>query len=371
MCGIAGFCNFDEDYQKKCGYWDKVLLDMRRALAHRGADDSGAFIRKNVGLSHTRLAVRDLRYGVQPIYRKVEDREYAICCDGELYNSFEIKSELINAGYEFKTTTDTEVILYAYIHFGKEFVNKLNGIFAFAIWDETTKEFILYRDRIGSKPLFYGFTEDGTFIFGSEIKALFKYPGFEPKVDIDGMREIFGIGPARTAGNGVFKNVNEIIAGHYLVFTKNKQLSDITYWDLNPKEHKDSYEDTVEKVRFLVTDAIERQLISDVPVCSFLSGGIDSSIVTAVAQNSLSKKGKILNTFSFDYTENDKYFKSNAFQPERDKPYVDIMVNEYKTAHTHLECSQEQLFENLYKAVIARDLPCMADVGKLVIVFLL
>ncbi len=369
MCGIAGFCNFEQDYRKKCGYWDKVLLDMRRTIAHRGADDSGAFMRKHIGLSHTRLAIRDISNGVQPIYRKVEDNEYAICYNGEIYNTNELKGTLINLGYEFKTTTDTEVILYAYIHFGPKFVEKLNGIFAFAIWDESKQRLLLYRDRVGIKPLFYGFTKDNTLIFGSEIKALFKYPEFKPQIGIEGFKEVFGIGPARTAGNGVFKNVTEVKPGHYIMFTENKQLFDILYWDLNPKEHEDSYEDTVDNVKYLVTDAIERQLVSDVPVCSFLSGGIDSSIVTAVAQNYLYKKGKVLNTFSFDFNDNDKYFQSNAFQPERDKPYVDIMVNEYKTNHTYLECSQQQLFDNLYAAVIARDLPNMADVESSLLYF--
>lgn len=362
MCGIAGFCNFEQDYQKKCGYWDKVLLDMRKIIAHRGADDSGAFMRKNVGFSHTRLAIRDISHGVQPILRTVAGREYAICYNGEIYNTTELKSRLINAGYEFTTTTDTEVILYAYIHFGMDFVNMLNGIFAFAIWDEYKGQLILYRDRVGIKPLFYAFTKDNTLIFGSEIKALFKYPDFEPEIDINSMREIFGIGPARTSGNGIFTNVCEVIPGHYILFTKNKQLSDITYWDLIPKEHEDDYEDTVDTVKYLVTDAIERQMVSDVPVCSFLSGGIDSSIVTAVAQKFLHTQGKTLNTFSFDYDGNDEYFQSNAFQPERDRPYVDIMVQVYNTNHTYLECTQQQLFDNLYAAVIAKDLPCMADV---------
>ena len=309
MCGIAGFCNFSQNYLKKCGYWDKVLYDMRKVIAHRGADDAGAYTRENVGFSHTRLAIRDISGGVQPIVRVVEGREYAICYNGEIYNTAELKSELSLAGYEFETTTDTEVILYAYIQYGVEFVNKLNGIFAFAIWDNSAGQMILYRDRVGIKPLFYAMTEDKTLIFGSEMKALFKFPEFTPAVDIDGLREVFGIGPARSAGNGVFRNVYEVVPGHFMVFTKSKQLSDITYWELEAREHEDNYEDTVDTVKYLVTDAIERQLVSDVPVCSFLSGGIDSSIVTAVAQKYMDSKGKKLNTFSFDYSDNDKYFQ--------------------------------------------------------------
>lgn len=197
MCGIAGFCNFYSDYTENREYWNKVLTDMRRAVAHRGSDNTGEYLRKNVGLSHTRLAIRDLCNGAQPIIKNISGREFAIVYNGEIYNTDELMPELSRAGYRFETTTDTEVILYAYIHYGIDFVNRLNGIFAFAIWDEELERVVLYRDRVGVKPLFYTVMDD-TLVFGSEIKVLFRFPGIKPELDINGFREIFGIGPART-----------------------------------------------------------------------------------------------------------------------------------------------------------------------------
>lgn len=368
MCGIAGFCNFERDYTKDFLYWNNILINMRQVIAHRGNDNRGEYIRENIGLGHTRLSIRDLNNGAQPIIKNIGGREYVIVYNGEIYNTEELTAELREAGHKFTTTTDTEVILLGYIQWGREFVNRLNGIFAFAIWDAYEQKLVLYRDRVGIKPLFYAFTEDNAILFGSEIKALFEYPGFSPQIDINGMREIFGIGPARSGGNGVFKGVYEIKPGHLAVFDR-EGFKDIMYWNLVSGEHNDTYEQTVEKVSFLVRDAIERQMVSDVPVCSFLSGGIDSSIVTAVASNHLKKSGKILNTFSFDFTDNDIYFKSNSFQPERDRPYVDIMLKKYNTNHTYLECDEASLADYLYNAVDAKDLPNMADVEASLLYF--
>lgn len=367
MCGIAGFCNYSADYTQNENFWNKILIDMRKAVAHRGCDNTGEYLRKNVGLSHTRLSIRDLCFGAQPIIRKINGFEYVIVYNGEIYNTDELTPELTDAGYVFETTTDTEVILYAYIHYGIDFVNKLNGIFAFAIWDGRLENLVLYRDRVGVKPLFYTIN-DKTLVFGSEIKALFCFPGIKPEIDTDGFREIFGIGPARTAGNGVFKGINEIRPGHYAVFSRSGFKS-IQYWELESHPHTDSYEETVRKVSFLVRDAIERQMVSDVPVCSFLSGGVDSSIVTAAASNFLSGRGLQLNTFSFDFKDNDVYFKSNAFQPERDRPYVDIMLSKYNLNHTYLECDEELLAGLLYTAVDAKDLPGMADIDASLLYF--
>jgi len=367
MCGIAGFCNYSIDYTQRNEFWKDILINMRKSLAHRGNDNVGEFLRKHVGLSHTRLSIRDLCHGAQPIVRNINGVEYVIVYNGEIYNTDELSPELKRAGYCFETTTDTEVILYAYIHYGIDFVNKLNGIFAFAIWDGGLERLILYRDRVGVKPLFYTIKDD-TIVFGSEIKALFCFPGLMPKIDINGYREIFGIGPARTPGNGVFNGINEVKPGHYVVFSK-KGLNIVNYWELESRVHTDSYQETVEKVSFLVRDAIVRQMVSDVPVCSFLSGGIDSSIVTAVASDYLTENGAKLNTFSFDFKDNSLYFKSNAFQPERDRPFVDIMLKKYNLNHTYLECDESLLADLLYTAVDAKDLPGMTDIDASLLYF--
>lgn len=367
MCGIAGFCNYSLDYTEQTEYWLDTLIRMRTSIAHRGMDDSGEYLGKHIGLCHSRLSIRDLCFGKQPIVRTIDRYDYVIVYNGEIYNTEELTLQLEKAGFVFETTTDTEVILYAYIHYGIDFVKKLNGIFAFAIWDGKLESLILYRDRVGVKPLFYSI-KNRTLVFGSEIKALFCYPDIKPEIDINSFREVFGIGPARTPGNGVFAGINEIKPGYYAVFSRTG-MAYTRYWELESREHTDTYEQTLEKVSYLVRDAIRRQMVSDVPVCSFLSGGIDSSIVTAVASDFLSEKGLMLNTFSFDFKDNDIYFQSNAFQPERDRPYIDRMRLKYDLNHTYLECDESRLADLLYLVVDAKDLPGMADIDASLLYF--
>lgn len=340
---------------------------MREEISHRGKDDTGEYLNKNIGLSQTRLTIRDLYNGNQPMTRVINENEYTIVYNGEIYNMEPLKAELISKGYSFETTTDTEVILYAYIEYGVDSVKMLNGIFAYAIWDNSGKKLYLFRDRCGIKPLFYSLKRN-TIVFASEIKALFKHPKVSPEIDNNSLREIFGIGPARTEGNGVFKGVFEVKYGHYGVYDING-FKEYPYWSLKSEEYTKSYEEAVDDVRYLVTSAIEYQMVSDVPVCSFLSGGLDSCIVTAVAANYLGKKGKTFNTFSFDFKDNNKYFVSNSFQPEQDRPYVDIMLNNFKVNHTYLECNNEELADYLYLSVDAKDLPGMADVDASMLYF--
>lgn len=367
MCGIAGFCSYEENLLLQRERYNRILIDMRRSIAHRGKDSTGEYLSKYTGFSHARLSIRDLSLGAQPMVKKIGEVEYAIVYNGEIYNVDEIKPNLISAGYNFDTSSDTEVILLAYIHYGVEFVNKLNGIYAFAIWDGGKNQLVLYRDRLGVKPLFYS-VKDNMLIFGSEPKAIFCHPKFTVEINMDSFREIFGIGPARTPGCGVFKDLFELLPGHFMVFSK-EGLITFKYWDLEVREHTHDYNQTVEKVSFLVRDAIIRQMVADVPVCSFLSGGIDSSIVTAVASGYLKDRGAVLNTFSFDFKENDTFFSANAFQPERDRPFVDLMKRQYPVNHTYLECDEEKLVEFLYKAVDSKDLPGMADVDGSLLYF--
>ncbi|MGW8113929.1 asparagine synthase (glutamine-hydrolyzing) [Caproicibacterium sp. NSD3] len=367
MCGIAGFCDFQENFTTEQEKWNQVLVDMRTSVAHRGSDQSGEYLRENIGFSHARLSIRDILGGAQPMIRKAGDFEYAIVYNGEIYNTEELKPALEQAGYHFETTSDTEVILYAYMEYGMEFVTKLNGIFAFGIWDGKKDQLLLYRDRVGVKPLFYTLKND-SLVFGSEIKALFCHPYVKPEVNLDSFREIFGIGPARTPGCGVFKGICEVKPGTCVRFSKDG-FHQFTYWKLNAKEHTDSYEKTVDTVSFLVRDSITRQMVADVPVCSFLSGGIDSSIVTAVAADFLQKNGSLLNTFSFDFVDNDKNFRSNSFQPAQDRPFVDKMLKVCRTHHTYLECDEYQLVDSLFDAVTAKDLPGMTDVDGSLLYF--
>lgn len=367
MCGISGFCNLKQNYLTNQSYWEKILTDMRHSLKHRGMDASGLYLKEHLGFSHARLSIRDIKNGSQPMKRTVHGQEYAIVYNGEIYNTDTLIPPLKRAGYIFETTSDTEVILYAYIHYGPSFVTLLNGIFSFAIWNAEQNLLLLYRDRVGVKPLFYAIAGE-TLLFGSEPKALFCHPDFSPRINANSLQEILAIGPARTSGNGIFCDMNEVLPGHYLTYS-NEGITDTCYWDLTSREHLDSYENTVKRVSFLVRDAIRRQMVSDVPVCTFLSGGIDSSIVTAVAAEYLAESGETLNTFSFDFTENEIYFQSNSFQPERDLPYVNIMLSRCKTNHNYLECDPATLADTLCTAVDAKDIPGMADVDASLLYF--
>jgi asparagine synthase (glutamine-hydrolysing) len=270
-------------------------------------------------------------------------------------------------GYTFKTHCDTEVILTGYMAFGDDFVKELNGIFAYAIWDENDHSLHLFRDRLGIKPLFYTVFED-TLIFGSELKALFAFPGMKPRIDAGGLCEVFAIGPAKTYGLGVFKDVYEVLPGYNMVFNQSGLHSN-QYWKLVSKPHTDTYAETVDKTSYLLYDSVKRQMISDIPICTFLSGGLDSSLVTSICSKELKKLGTNIDTYSFDFVDNDKNFKANSFQPSQDRPYVDIMKDYVGSKHTYLQCDTLDLADYLYDAVDARDLPNMADVEASLVYF--
>lgn len=367
LCGIAGFCSFSEKYTNDSPKWNNVLYNMKDKINHRGPNDNGEYLSDYVGLSHARLSIIDIANGKQPMSRKIGDNTYTIIYNGEIYNTKELRDDLEIRGWKFRTNSDTEVILLGFIEYGADFVKQLNGIFSFAIWDEFHETLCIFRDRLGVKPLFYTINNN-TFVFGSELKVLFEYPNIKPQLDKKGLCEIFGLGPAKTYGCGVFKNCYEVLPGYYNVYNLDG-LKQIQYWKLISKPHTDSYKETLEKTSFLVIDSIKRQMVSDIPICTFLSGGVDSSIITAVCAKELAKQGERLDTFSFDFKDNDKFFKANSFQPSSDRPYVDKMVSYLNTNHTYLECDNMQLADYLYKAVDARDLPGMADIESSLLYF--
>lgn len=367
MCGIAGFSNFSIDYKAAGAYWLQTLQQMSRIQKHRGPDDEGIFLSSHCGLSQVRLSVIDLVSGHQPMTGRVGDAQATICYNGEVYNMHELKEELRGEGVSFQTESDTEVVLTGYLLHGWDYVKKLNGIFSFAIWNEGQQELYLVRDRLGVKPLFYAFYED-TIVFSSEIKGIFEYPGVTPVLDREGLCEVFGLGPAKTYGKGVFKGVKEVLPGHFLRVGKGR-CAEYCYWQLESRPHEDSLEETVEKTHYLVTDAVKKQMLSDVPICTFLSGGVDSSLVTAICSEELRRQGKALDTYSFDFTGNDIHFKANDFQPSQDRPWVDEMSRFAKTNHHYLECTSKALYDYLFEAVDGRDLPCMADVESSMLYF--
>lgn len=363
MCGIAGEINLRESLTENAEIYE-AMMD---SLARRGPDDSGIYMTTNCALCHRRLAVIDIENGRQPMTVKTESGEFTIVYNGELYNTDEIRKELISVGIGFNGHSDTEVVLKAFTVWGAKCVEKFNGIFAFAVYDVTKKRLFLARDRMGVKPLFYSI-KGGSFIFGSEIKALLRHPKVPAEIDADGIAELMLIGPGRTPGYGVFKGISELPPACRAFFDCGG-LKIEKYWQLKDREHRDTLGETVEKVRYLVTDSIKRQLVSDVPVGTFLSGGLDSSIISSVASRELAKSGKKLMTFSVDYRDNSKYFKASKFQPNSDPEYIKAM-NEYLGVENHLVVLDSSDVANaLTEAVKARDLPGMVDVDSSLLLF--
>ncbi len=366
MCGIAGFYNPKDNYSENPKNNFKILSNMIKTMKMRGPDDQGYSIINSCCLAHTRLSIIDLDMGRQPFKISNQYGNYHIVYNGEIYNHPDIKKELISLGYSFSTNSDTEIIGNAFIHWGPEFVTHLNGIFAIAIYDERKNSLYLFRDHFGIKPLFYKQLEN-TIVFASKIDTLFEYPNIKPIIDINSLNEIFTIGPAKTYGTGVFKGISEVNPGEYIVFTPDYIYRE-KYYKIKSIPHTDSYAETLEKTAYLLEDSIKLQMISDVPICTFLSGGIDSSIVSSVCAKYLDKDVH-LDTYSFDYDDNNIYFKSNSFQPSEDRPYVDIMKNYLGSNHIYLSCRYEVLADLLEESVDSRSLPTMADVDSSLLYF--
>ncbi len=358
MCGIAGFVNLYERINDS-----DIIYEMLETIKYRGPDAEGVFTAPHCVLGHRRLAIIDLEGGAQPMHYKQGDTTYTIVYNGELYNTQELRSELVLLGYKFHTTCDTEVLLVSYIEWGEGCLSRLNGIYAFAIWNDVKRQLFLARDRMGVKPLFYAI-RDNTFVFGSELKTLLAHPLIEPVLDMQGVCEIFALGPSRTQGVGVYKNVKELKPAHYINVARD-DMKERRYWEFVSYTHTDSLAVTAEKVRYLLRDAVCRQLVSDVPICTFMSGGLDSSAISAIAAKQLAfEKGERLSTYSFDYVDNDKYFKKSKFQPDSDDKWVMRMKEELTSEHKILLVDTDFIVENLYEATIARDLPGMADIDS-------
>lgn len=360
MCGFAGFADFGQGLVQPPQLSLDLVRRMVRRIAHRGPDGQGAHLSQNCALAHARLAVIDPKNGQQPLSLPWQGHQATIAYNGELYNAPELRRDLEALGFSFSTRCDTEVALAAYLAWGLDCPRRFNGIFALAVDDPAAGRAFLCRDPFGVKPLFYTLRE-GRLVFASEIKALFEYPGVRPVVGKEGLREIFGLGPARTPGCGVFEGIRELKPGHLAVFDR-QGFRELDYFDLEAQPLELSYQQAVEQVRDLLTDAVRRQLKSDVPLCTFLSGGLDSSLVTAIAAKSLGELGEKLDTYSFEFEGNSQWFRPSSFQPDRDQDWAERVSTILGTDHTTLLCTSRELADSLKEAVIAKDLPGMADV---------
>ena len=359
MCGITGWASFQKDLRTS----DRILKLMTQTLNKRGPDDENIWCSEHIAFGHRRLAVIDLIGGKQPMKKVHDGANYVITYNGELYNTEELRKELQNRGHVFTTHSDTEVLLTAYIEWKEQCVDFLNGIFAFGVWDEQSQSLFLCRDRLGVKPLFYTELQDGL-LFASEVKALLAHPLMKTTVNIEGLATIMALGPSRTPGKSLFQNINELRPGYAMRFSR-EGIRLWQYWKLQSKRHEEPLEETIDHVRFLLTDAIERQLVSDVPICTFLSGGLDSSIITGIAANMFLQQSKgTLHTYSIDYEDNERFFNPHAFQTSTDTYWIQKMTDTFSTTHHTEEISQQQLIDLLVESVIVRDSPGMADVDS-------
>ena len=359
MCGISGMIGLESG--------DATVERMLATMSRRGPDSSGRYRGRDAALLHSRLAVIDPEGGRQPMTLSFGGEIYTIVYNGEVYNTEELRRKLLQAGHSFHGHSDTEVVLHAYAQSGAECLREINGIFAFAVWERKRKRLFLARDRIGVKPLFYSLSGGGI-LFASEIKTILTHPSVKARLDDEGARQLILLGPGRLPGSGVLKDIREIEPGWYGYYD-NSRLQLTQYWKLTDREHTHSFAETSEYVRYLVTDAIRRQMVSDVPIGTFLSGGLDSSIITAICARELQRRGEVLQTFSVDYLNNNRYFQANAFQPESDQEYIALMQSDLETRHHWTVLTSEELVNALEEATIARDLPGMADVDVSLLLF--
>ena len=363
MCGIAGWVNFSESLKSN----SKIIKKMTDILERRGPDSEGIYESENVLLGHRRLIVVDPEGGEQPMIKIINGNKYVLVYNGELYNTEELRKSLLEEGYFFDSYSDTEVLLMSYIAWGVNCIKKFNGIFAFAIYDEEKEQVFLARDQMGVKPLFYSINNKNI-IFASEIKAILANPMVKAQIDREGITELFALGPAVVPGKAIYKNILEIAPANCLLISK-ENIKVWEYWKVTLQENKETVEEAAEHVRLLLFDAIKRQLVGDVPICTFLSGGLDSSAISAIAAEEFRNRGKILNTYSIDYKDNEKYFKSSLFQPTSDKYWAFRMAEFIKSKHKNVVLNHKDLVLALKESTLARDLPGMADVDSSLLLF--
>lgn len=290
MCGICGVYNFDGRPADKT-----VLAGMNSAIAHRGPDDEGYYFSGPIGIAMRRLSIIDLSTGAQPMSSR--DGSLHIVYNGEVYNFKELRNELVAKGHTFVTTSDTEVVLHLYEEEGPECLKKLNGMFAFCIWDSRSRRLFLARDRIGIKPLFY-YADHERLVFGSELKSIVKHPGVPVSVDMQALYDYLSLNYMPVPSTAI-SGVLQLPPGHYMV-VEGGRISVHQYWELSFTEENESPEKYAERVAALIKTSVKRRLVSDVPFGAFLSGGVDSSIVVGLMSELMDEPVK---TFSIGFEE--------------------------------------------------------------------
>ena len=343
-------------------YNEDIIHSMMATMRVRGPNAAGSYLTNQTCLLHTSLSSDE-----QNMVLDYNNERYIITYDGTIYNKEELRAELSACGHIFDGFSDSELILRGFAQWKENILNKCNGVFAFAVLEEHSGRVFLARDRIGVKPFFYTMHRGGM-IFASEIKTILAYPDVPAEIDEEGIAQLLLLGPGRKPGSGVFYNIHELEPGHYGIYEDGK-LHITRYWKLTDRIHTESFEKTAEQVRDLVLDAVRRQMVSDVPIGTFLSGGLDSSLVSAICARELDAQGKVLDTFSLDYEDNDIHFKPGKFQPNADPEYIRIMQTHLDSHHHWTLLTAQELADNLEASVLARDLPGMADVDSSLLAF--
>ncbi|WP_255946244.1 asparagine synthase (glutamine-hydrolyzing) [Streptomyces odontomachi] len=351
MCGITGWVSFDRDLKAAAGTLDA----MTETMACRGPDDRGTWIDGPAALGHRRLAIIDLPGGRQPMSIETPEGPLALVYSGETYNFTELRRELTGRGHAFTTDSDTEVVLRGYQEWGEAFAERLNGMYAFAIWDGRSDKLVMVRDRMGIKPFYYYETPDGV-LFGSEPKAILANPLARRRVTTDGMRELFTF--VKTPGHAVWDGMHEVEPGT-LVTVDRSGLRRHVYWELTTREHPDDKDTTIATVRSLLEDIVRRQLVSDVPRCTLLSGGLDSSVMTALAARMLGEQGEKVRSFAVDFVGQTENFIADELRQTPDAPFVHDVARESATEHQDIMLDSGALADPEVRAKVigARDMP--------------
>jgi asparagine synthase (glutamine-hydrolysing) len=351
MCGITGWVSFGHDLRA-----EQATVDaMTETMSCRGPDDRGTWFCEHAALGHRRLAIIDLAGGRQPMSVDTPGGAVAMVYSGETYNFTELRTGLIRRGHRFTTDSDTEVVLHAYLEWGGALAERLNGMYAFAIWDSRENKLVMVRDRMGIKPFYYYETADGV-LFGSEPKAILACPAAERAVTLEGIRELFAF--IKTPGHAVWKGMHEVEPGT-VVTVSSSGLHTTRYWALETRPHPDGQAASVAHVRELLEDIMNRQLVADVPRCTLLSGGLDSSAMTAVAARQLAQTGQTIRSFAVDFVGQTENFVADELRGTPDTPYAHDVAEKSGTEHQDIVLGSDMLAdpEVRSKVIRARDIP--------------
>ncbi|MCC9306139.1 asparagine synthase (glutamine-hydrolyzing) [Kitasatospora sp. RB6PN24] len=350
MCGITGWVSFHHDARTQA----PVIEAMTATMARRGPDAGGVWLGTHAALGHRRLSVIDLAGGIQPMTHA----QVVLSYSGEVYNHHELRAELRRLGYEFHTRSDTEVVLHGYREWGDGVAERLEGMYAFAIWDGRRERLLLVRDRLGVKPLYWA-EVDGGLAFGSEPKALFAHPEVHPRVDAAGLREAYSL--LFNTGPTLWTGVHEVQPGGLLALDRSG-ITEHRYWQLEARPHTDDQAGTIEHVRSLVNRAARAQVEADVPLCSLLSGGLDSTVITALAADEsrhIEGPQARLRSYAVDYSDQAEKFTGDVLRTGHDTPFATEAGAFIGTDHSTVVLDPRALLDPEHRraVVVARDSP--------------